>query len=79
MMWKEQDMKNCPYCAEDDLKDAAVICKHCGHDVSLSRREYRLALAALVLVGAVLAIGVIGVGQIAYQWANGDAKIVEER
>jgi len=69
-------MKTCPYCAEDDLKDAAVVCKHCGHDISLSRRDKRLAVAMLILVGAVLAVGV---GQFAVQWTNPDAKIVVER
>ena len=69
-------MKTCPYCAETDLQDAAVICKHCRQDVSLSRREYRLAIAALLIVGAILAAGV---GSVAYQWANAGARIVESR
>jgi uncharacterized membrane protein YvbJ len=26
-------MKACPYCAETDLQDDAVVCKHCGKDI----------------------------------------------
>lgn len=25
----------CPFCAEDDLKDEAIVCKHCGRDLGL--------------------------------------------
>ena len=66
-------MKTCPYCAEADLKDAAIVCKHCGRDMPLSRRDYRLAVAVLVLIGAFL---VFGVASTAIQWSNADAKFV---
>ena len=66
-------MKTCPYCAEADLKDAAIVCKHCGRDMPLSRWDYRLAVAALVLIGAFL---VFGVASTAIQWSNADAKFV---
>ncbi len=67
-------MKTCPYCAEMDLQDAAIVCKHCGRDMPLSRRDYRLAVTALVLIGAFLAFGVAAT---AWQWSNaGAVKIV---
>ena len=66
-------MKTCPYCAETDLKDAAIVCKHCGRDMPLSRWDYRLAVAALVLIGAFL---VFGVASTAIQWSNADSKFV---
>jgi len=66
-------MKTCPYCAETDLKDAAIVCKHCGHDMPLSRWDYRLAVTALVLIGAFL---VFAVATTATQWSDADAKIV---
>jgi len=25
----------CPFCAEDDLKDEATVCKHCGRDIGV--------------------------------------------
>ena len=66
-------MKTCPCCAETDLKDAAIVCKHCGRDMPLSRWDYRLAVTALVLIGAFL---VFGVATTAVQWSSADAKIV---
>ncbi len=26
-------MKQCPFCAEQDLQDSAKICKHCGKNI----------------------------------------------
>jgi hypothetical protein len=70
---RKVSMKTCPYCAETDLKDAAVACKHCGRDMPLPARERRIAFGVLAFVTAIL---VFGVGQAVYQWSNSDAKIV---
>src|SRR5712691_8849634 len=34
---REAQAMKCPFCAEDDLKDEATVCKHCGRDVGVYR------------------------------------------
>jgi uncharacterized membrane protein YvbJ len=33
-------MKKCPYCAETDLQDDAVVCKHCGKDIGQAGKSF---------------------------------------
>lgn len=33
-------MKACPFCAETDLQDEAVVCKHCGRDISEAEKPW---------------------------------------
>ena len=66
-------MKTCPYCAETDLKDAAVVCKHCGRDMPLPTRERRIIAGALIVLAAVL---VFGVAEAVRQLSDPAAKIV---
>jgi len=69
-------MKTCPFCAETDLKDAAMVCRHCGRDIStgLVGRERKMAILALTLVLGVLALGA---GTLAMQFSNPDLRIVD--
>lgn len=38
------DIKQCPRCAED-VKQAAIVCKHCGHEFGEGGTDFRSRLA----------------------------------
>jgi uncharacterized protein (DUF983 family) len=66
-------MKTCPFCAEADLKDAAVVCKHCGRNMPLAARERRIIAGVLVLLAAIVVFGAV---EVAHQLSNPNATFV---
>jgi hypothetical protein len=33
-------VKACPFCAEPDLQDNALVCKHCGKDIREAEKPF---------------------------------------
>ena len=69
-------MKTCPHCAETDLQDAAIVCKHCHRDIPTAAeiRDRRIAMVAL---GVLLTVVVLVVGEMAVRLSNPNLRIVE--
>jgi uncharacterized membrane protein YvbJ len=41
-------MKKCPYCAEN-IKDEAILCKHCGKELNQDKQIDKMAIWAFIL------------------------------
>jgi uncharacterized paraquat-inducible protein A len=52
-------MKTCPYCAEE-IKDEAVVCKHCGRSLTKSHSKSILIIIAILVIAACICANMLG-------------------